>query len=281
MKIKIGNLLQVLRIPSRGIAHIFYASDLKELLEVSRKFTSFRIVGNGSNVVISDRGLKEPLVKLSGQFEKIKSEGNFLIAGAGAKLSQVLGFCMERGLCGLEELAGIPATIGGAVYKNAGAFGNEICSKIKWIKFLGGGKLKRISDRDISFSYRKGPLKNGQIIVEVCFYLKKGAPQNVKGRIKEIYKERKQKGFLEKNISGCVFKNPKGFSTGRVIEEVGLKGKKIRSARVSRKHANVFEFGKNFNTEDFFSLMLEVRKIVYEKKGILLEPLVEFWGDFL
>jgi len=270
-----------LRIPSRGIAHIFYVSNLKELLEISEKFTSFRIIGNGSNIIVSDKGLKEPVLKLSGQFESIKSKDNFLIAGAGAKLSQVLSFCMDRGLCGLEEFAGIPATIGGAVYKNAGAFGSEICTKIKWIKFLEGRKLKKISNRDISFSYRKGPLKHGQIVIEVCFRLKKSTPQNIKGRIKEIYKKRKQKGFLGKNISGCVFKNPRGLSAGKVIEEAGLKGEKIGSVRVSRKHANVFEFGKNFNTEDFFNLMLEVRRIVYEKKGILLEPLIEFWGDFL
>ncbi|MBU3954905.1 FAD-binding protein [bacterium] len=263
-----------------GAAHIFRVFNASELSGFTVQFNNFRALGNGSNVIISGAGITEPALKLDGAFRKISVRGSEVIAGAGSMLKDVIKKSAAEGLSGLENLSGIPAAVGGAVFKNAGAFGSSVSDALKWVKFYRGGKEYKISGKMISASYRTGPVKIPSVISEVCFSLAKSSKDKILRRIKEIIKMRMEKGFIYKNGTGCIFKNPAKISAGKLIAESSCSRFCSGGVSVSPLHANVFILGGARRSEDAYALMNKIRTRVYKKKGVYLEPLVEFWGVF-
>jgi len=263
-----------------GSAHIFRLVNNAELSGFTGDFDNYRVLGNGSNVIISGAGITEPVIKLGGDFKKIRVSGSDVIAGAGSLLKDVIKKSAAKGLSGLENLAGIPAAVGGAVFKNAGAFGSTISDVLKWVKFYRTGKEYKISGKMISASYRTGPVKIPAVISEVCFSLSKKPKGKILGRIKEVIKLRTEKGFIYKNGTGCIFKNPAHIPAGKLIEESGCSRFRAGDVFVSPLHANVFVLRGARRCDAAYELMNKVRARVYEKKGVCLESLVEFWGVF-
>ncbi|MEA2082452.1 MAG: FAD-binding protein [Elusimicrobiota bacterium] len=261
-------------------SHVFNVGNKPEIRDLTGDFSNYRVLGNGSNIIVSGEGITEPVLRLDGDFRKITVRGNELIAGAGALLKDVIKKSAKKGLCGLENLSGIPASVGGAVFKNAGAFGGSVSDVLKWVKFYRAGKEHRISGKKISASYRTGPVKIPSVISEVCFSLSKKPEEKISARVKEIIKLRTEKGFIYKNGSGCIFKNPSKIPAGKLIEACGCSHFRSGGVFVSPLHANIFVLRGDRISWHAHELMNKIRTRVYAKKGVYLEPLVEFWGVF-
>ncbi|MBA3052184.1 MAG: FAD-binding protein [Candidatus Omnitrophota bacterium] len=280
MKVSFINLRDITYLASGGPAHVWHAATVAELKAFTEQFHTFRVLGNGSNVIVSSAGLTEPALMLDGDFKKIKLKGNDVIAGAGAGLKDVIKKSAAAGLCGLENLSGIPASVGGAVFKNAGAFGSSISDVLKWVRFYRSGREYRISGGRIKASYRTGPVPIPAVISEACFSLRKKAREKIIDRIKDLTAKRKEKGFIYKNGSGCIFRNPAGMPAGKLIEQCGCSRWRSVGVSVSPLHANVFVLRGASSADDAYELMSRIRARVYEAQGVYLEPLVEFWGRF-
>jgi len=268
------------RLKTGGFAHICSVEKVSELISFMRRFNTFRVMGNGSNIVFSDSGVSEPVIKLSGEFKRIVSSGGEVIAGAGCFLAEVIKKSFENSLSGLERLAGIPAEVGGAVRNNAGAFGTEICGFIRWIKVADGRGVRKIGRAGLKSGYRRISFGKRAVVTEVCFKLKRASRKKIMAGMKDAIRRRGERGFLARNSTGCIFKNPAGGNAGKLIEKAGFKGEKLGGVAVSKRHANIFVKTPNASAGDVYRLMQRIRLGVFEKSGVFLEPLVEFWGDF-
>jgi len=269
------------RLRTGGFAHIFRVEKISGLVDFLRMFENFRVLGNGSNVVFSDSGISEPAVKLGGEFKKIRFEEGKVIAGAGCLLSNVIKESFERSLSGLERLAGIPAEAGGAVAMNAGAFGAEISDLIRWIKVADRKGVRKISRNGLVCGYRRVSFGHSAVVTEVCFKLQKSDREKIKAELKKTIRLRAERGLFVKNSTGSIFKNPQGGYAGRLIEKAGFKGVVRGGVSVSKRHANTFIKKPDAGGCDVYRLMRKVRAGVFEKSGIFLEPLVEFWGNYI
>jgi len=220
------------------------------------------VLGGGSNLLVSDQGFNGLVLK--NEYLGIEREKNFLRVKSGEKLSFVLNFCFLNSLTGLEWAVGIPGTVGGAVFGNAGAFGSSIGDLVEGVKVLDLNdlKIKKISKEKIWFSYRDSFFKKKKkyIILEVLLKLKKGERRKIKEKIGEFLKKKKENQPLDFFSAGCVFKNPPGISAGELIEKLGFKGKKIGRIMVSLKHANFFLNLGGGRAKDFLKLIREVKK---------------------
>jgi UDP-N-acetylmuramate dehydrogenase len=282
-----------------GPARYFFVAKNKEeikeaILWAKKKKLPFFILGGGSNVLFSDNGFNGLVIKLQNRQYEIRNSK--VIAEAGVPLQKLVLESAKKGLSGLENLAGIPGTLGGAIWGNAGAFGREIGNLVEEVKVLdvGSSKLevKRLKNKDCKFGYRESIFKRKKnlIILEATLKLKKGNKKEIEEKMKEILKLRKEKQPLEFPSAGSVFKNvpirkiPKkirerfkgkiknGFlSAGALIEAAGLKGYKIGEAKISEKHANFILNVKNAKAKDVVALMNLIKKRVKNKFKITLE----------
>ena len=227
------------------------------------------ILGKGSNILVSDRGIDGAVISLS-EINKIEIKGNKIIAKSGASLAALCVEAANAGLSGLEFAYGIPGSVGGAVYMNAGAYGGEISDVIVSAEYLTqGGKKGKLSKTEMALAYRKSAfMENRYIITEATFTLKKDNPQDIWYRMNCFMEKRKQKQPLEYPSGGSTFKRPEGYYAGALIEENGLKGFSVGGAEVSEKHAG-FVINKNdATTDDILELMEKVKQKVKETTGV-------------
>jgi UDP-N-acetylmuramate dehydrogenase len=237
------------------------------------------IMGNLSNVLIADGRIKKVFVELKGEFEEIREKGRATVyAGAGVKLSVMLGWLMKHGLGGLEFLAGIPGKLGGAVYMNAGAFGKGIGSHITKIYFTDRkGNCGIIENGKEAFSYRHSIFQeNGLIITGVELKLKKRPEEEIRKEMADLIKLRHSKHPWKAYCAGSFFKNSKEHTAGKLIEEAGLKGKTVGKAEVSRMHANFLINKGGASCKDVVKLADIVKKEVYRKFKVRLEEEVRY-----
>ncbi|HID08574.1 MAG TPA: UDP-N-acetylmuramate dehydrogenase, partial [Armatimonadetes bacterium] len=221
---------------------IFRPRDEEALLEaleiLQQEGVPWRPLGGGTNLLVADGGVKGVLLDLRQVASFLQVEGARVRAGAGATLAGLLLACIEGGLSGLEPLAGIPGTIGGAVKGNAGSWGVEIGNNLRSITVLSlRGKEERRGE-DLSFSYRRGPLEEGEVLWEAVFQLEEAEAGEIKAKAEGFLKERKRRQPMGLPSAGCIFKNPPGLYAGKLIEEVGLKGLRRGGAMISQLHAN-------------------------------------------
>ncbi len=233
------------------------------------------VMGNLTNVLISDGKLKKVFIELKGDFTAVRSEGVVRVfAGAGAKMNAVLGFLIRKGLKGMEFMAGIPGTVGGAVYMNAGAFGKSISPLITRVYYMDKkGKCGVLTDIKKGFSYRHSVFQeNGFIITGAEFKLKKGKPAEIKKEMAEIIKQRHAKHPWKAYCAGSFFKNGKDYTAGKLIEQAGFKGRKVGGAKISEMHGNflINDTGKA-SCKDVMKLAAIVKKEVYKKFKVRLE----------
>lgn len=264
-----------------GSADMFInTGSLKDLTAIvkwtNRNNVPFRVIGGGSNLVISDLGLRGVTARLSsGDFGGIRLEGGVVVAGAGVPLAKLLGWLEERGLAGLEFLDSIPGTVGGAVRMNAGAWGRETGTQVSWIHCLNmAGAACRVRGNLLKFEYRKCPGLQDRILVEAGFTVSKSDREEIQKRRMEIRQRREwMKGLRS---AGSVFRNPKNDFAGRLIESAGLKGAKVGGAMVSKVHANVIVTEAGACGTDVMALMEKIRSEVMLRSKVCLDTEVVF-----
>ena len=239
--------------------------------------TKLVVLGNGSNILASDKYFDGAVIVTKRLNEIFLTGESAVFCRAGVKVSTLLKFCLERGLTGVEFLAGIPATIGGIVCMNGGAGGKYIDSSVLNVEIY-DGKIRNLTNKQCHFSHKYSIMRdiNG-LILGIWLNLTPENPVKVRENIN--YYIDKRKSLPKGKSCGCVFKNPEGASAGKLIDEVGLKGLRIGGAEVSLKHAN-FILNNGANSADIYRLIKLVKNKVLEKTGILLEEEVVYIGDF-
>ncbi len=267
-----------------GYANIFIrANNTRELLcsldILASENLGYTVVGMGSNILVSDDGYKGAVLQMC--MADIAINDSVLYCGAGAKLSSVANFAINSGFCGLEFAAGIPGTVGGGVYMNAGAYGGELSDKISRVYTLKDGKEVCYKRADMEFSYRHSPFMRGdEIITAVEFALDKGDVSRSKALVREYAVKRKTSQPLEFPSAGSTFKRPPGHYAGALIEGAGLKGFAVGGAQVSNKHAGFIINTGSATSADIYALMCAVVRKVEAKYGVTLEREVRLLGEF-
>lgn len=270
-----------------GKAHVFVTvktmAALGELIRVLKSVKSdYFLLGNGSNILVSDKGLDIPVIRLAGDFDKVLAEGDMIKAGAAALLSSVARTALDNSLTGLEFASGIPGSVGGAIVMNAGAYGGEMKDAVVSVKIMDeNGDVSEYSNEDMAFGYRDSILKRRKLIViETVFKLNKGDKESIKNTMDELNKKRREKQPLEYPSAGSTFKRPAGYFAAKLIEDAGLKGYTVGGACVSEKHAGFCVNKDNGTASDFYKLMSDVKDRVYKESGVTLEPEVIMLGEF-
>lgn len=270
-----------------GNADVFVSiSNETELVELiaylKEEQVPYYIIGNGSNLLVSDKGFEGVIIEICSNYKDIRVRDNQIIARAGALLSAVSHVALENNLAGMEFASGIPGTVGGAIIMNAGAYGGEmkqVASQIKAI--MPDGTIKILSNEDMKFEYRNSRAKKeGFVILQVTYQLTKGEREVIDGIMRDLNMKRRDKQPLEYPSAGSTFKRPEGYFAGKLISDAGLKGFSIGGAQVSEKHAGFLINKDNATSADMYKLIMEVRDRVKESTGVELEPEVIFLGDF-
>lgn len=241
----------------------------------------FTVLGNGSNVLVLDRGVRGVVVKFEASMAYIRHEGERLIAGAGALLRDVCGHAAACGLTGMEFAVGIPGSIGGAVFMNAGAYDGEISNIVHAVTAVSlTGQVVRYTQADLQFGYRHSIFQeNRQVICEVEMHLKMGTHHDIKHKMGDLTLRREAKQPLELPSAGSTFKRPQGYFAGTLIEQTGLKGFCVGGAQISQKHAGFVVNAGEATAQDVLNLIGEVQRLVYEKHGVKLHPEVRMIGE--
>lgn len=237
----------------------------------------YYIMGNGSNILISDEGIKGIVINLENAFNYLKHENGMIISGAGVKIAKFVDYCIQNSYAGIEMLAGIPATVGGALVMNAGCYGGETADNVVEVKVIKNEKLKSLSKEECGFRYRNSGLKN-TVVIEASFKLALGNKEDIIRRRKEFIVHRNQAQPVEIPNAGCIFKNPNEHKAAILIDQCGLKGTKYGGAMVSTKHANFIVNYDNATAHDVIELVKIVKSKVHEKTGIDLEMEVKLVG---
>ena len=252
-------------------------------LAISEKITYY-IIGNGSNLLVSDNGFRGIMIRLKTEpeleFEDFGDDHVQVRAGAGCSLAKLANECAARGLKGLEFAAGIPGTVGGAVVMNAGAYGGEIKDFLVSADIMDRlGNLNVLYKDQLRMGYRTSILQEiNNIVLDAVFVLPRGNADESRQLISELAAKRREKQPLEYPSVGSTFKRPQGNFAGKLIEDAGLKGYSIGDAQVSEKHAGFIINKGEASSADIYSLILEVQRRVYDKSGIVLEPEVKLLG---
>ena len=242
--------------------------------------TPVLLMGNGSNLLIRDGGFRGLAIRLGKPFSHIEPWEGGLYAQAGALLSVLASEAAAASLTGLEFAQGIPGTVGGGVYMNAGAYGGEVGNRIETVTVLDRGAVREVPGGEMRFGYRHSrAMEEGWIILEARFRLEKGEREQIDAAMRDFAARRKEKQPLNYPSAGSFFKRPAGHFAGALIEGAGLKGKSIGGAQVSEKHAGFLINTGGAKAQDFLKLMRLVQEAVQEKYGVALQPEVRIVGD--
>lgn len=239
------------------------------------------ILGNGSNMLFNDRGFRGVALVLSHEIGNISVDGNVITVEAGASLAKLCLAALDNDLTGLEFAYGIPGTVGGAVYMNAGAYGGEVKDVIDEVTAVdASGKAKTFTKDELDMGYRKSVFTDSEyVILSAKFVLAAGNRADIKAKMDDLMSRRKDKQPLEYPSAGSTFKRPEGTYAGLVIEQSGLKGYSVGGAQVSEKHANFVINKDNAKAADIIQLIDDVKKIVKDKTGYDLECEVKLISD--
>lgn len=268
-----------------GPAKIFLEISSEEILKkvfalLKEKNLPYFVLGNGSNLLVSDEGYEGVIIYLGKEFSEIKAEENKITAGASALLGKVARICLKHGLTGLEFAAGIPGSLGGGVVMNAGAYGGELSQVVTGVRAMNPlGEILVLSKEELQMGYRTSIFKKEPyVILEVTMQLQSGNKEEIEAKMEEYTKARKEKQPLEYPSAGSTFKRPEGYFAGKLIMDAGLRGYRIGDAQVSEKHCGFIINKGNATATEIKSLMQEVSQIVNEKFNVELEPEVILLG---
>lgn len=261
----------------------YYAEPVDEqdllniVIYIKDKGLPYYIMGNGSNILISDDGIRGVVINLEKGFSYLKHEEGYIIAGAGSKMAKFVDFCIQNNYAGVEMLAGIPATMGGALIMNAGAYGGETSTFVYEVRVIKNNNIQDLLKEDCGFVYRNSNLKD-TVIIHGKFKLPEGDKGKLTAKRKELLLKRNEAQPVEIPNAGCVFKNPEGSFASKLIQDSGLKGATYGGAMVSDKHSNFIVNYDNATANDVIELIKIVRNTVKEKTGYDLELEVKLVG---
>jgi len=242
----------------------------------------YYVIGNGSNLLVSDKGFRGVILQIYKAMNQVKTEGNIIIAQAGASLAQIAMEALKNELAGFEFAAGIPGTLGGAVRMNAGAYGGEMKDiVIKATVLTNRGEIIELSNEELQFGYRTSVIeKNGYVVLEAKIELNPGKREEIKAVMDDLRERRVSKQPLEFPSAGSTFKRPEGYFAGKLIQDAGLKGFQVGGARVSEKHSGFVINTGNATAAEVIELMRQVNEKVMDAFGVSLEPEVRRIGEF-
>lgn len=260
--------------------------DAKQLARIKKYLEMveypYTVVGNGSNLLVSDKGYRGVILQIGRKMSRIQVEGNVITAQAGALMSQVAAAALEHELTGMEFASGIPGTVGGGVVMNAGAYGGELAQVATEVHVLDRfGEELVLDNETMEFGYRSSTIRKKPFVVtEVSFRLVPGDAKAIKERMDELAVQRRSKQPLEYASAGSTFKRPEGFFAGALIMEAGLRGFSIGGAQVSEKHCGFIINTGTATASDIMDVIIEVQKQVKDRFHVDLEPEVVFLGEF-
>ena len=257
--------------------------EILRLLELLRsRQIPFFILGNGSNILVSDEGYRGVIIEIGSAYSGVRMLDDIVIAKAGTTMAKLSHFAMENDLTGLEFASGIPGTVGGGIIMNAGAYGGEMRQITYRVKAVTpSGEVIYLSNADMEFEYRNSKAKKeGYIILQAEFRLHRGEKSVIEGIMRDLAKKRRDKQPLEYPSAGSTFKRPQGYYAGKLIADAGLKGLSVGGAQVSEKHAGFLINTGSATAADMYELINQVRTKVKEAYSVVLEPEVIFLGEF-
>jgi UDP-N-acetylmuramate dehydrogenase len=278
-----------------GTADIFVETDTAEELRnvlkvlksmgISRLNRDFYLLGNGSNVLVSDSGIRGIVLHMSRKSASVRlseSDENTLICSAGATLALIARTAYENSLTGFEFAAGIPGSLGGAIVMNAGAYDGEMKQVVKSVRLMTtDGDIVTKSNDEMKFSYRHSILKEEDFIVlEAAIGLSKGQKAEIKEKMDDLAERRRDKQPLDYPSAGSTFKRPEGYFAAKLIDDAGLRGYSVGGARVSDKHCGFVINSGNATSSDIYTLIRKVQEKVKSSSGVSIEPEVILLGDF-
>ena len=260
--------------------------ELKEILaEIDQAKRPYLMLGNGSNTLIKDSGFSGTVVKLGDSFNQVQVHGETgekLVCGCGALMSSVAKAALAESLTGFEFASGIPGSIGGAVFMNAGAYGGEMKDIVESVNLVSrdGKVLRTVSGEEMDFSYRHSILQEtGEVAVSVVLRLSKGDAAEISETMRDLTKRRNEKQPVQYPSAGSFFKRPEGFFAGKLIQDAGLRGLSVGGAQVSELHSGFIINKGGATATDIIDLMHLVQNTVFDKFGVKLEPEVRIIGD--
>ena len=269
-----------------GPADYFVCPDreqIAEVLAVAKKCgMAITVIGNGSNLLVGDKGIRGLVVEIGSAMNQIMVDKNHITAGAGALLSQVAAKAAAAELGGMEFAAGIPGSVGGAVTMNAGAYGGEMKDILRTVTVLTPeGELKTLDVSEMDLSYRHSCVPEQQyIVLEAEIELGYKSEEEIRAQMEELRNKRIEKQPLEYPSAGSTFKRPEGYFAGKLIMDAGLRGYRVGDAQVSEKHCGFVINRKNASAQEVRQLMQDVQDKVKAQFGVMLEPEVKMLGEF-
>lgn len=257
--------------------------ELSDVLALCRQqAVPYYLLGNGSNLLVGDKGYRGVIVAMGKFWSKIKTEDCRIWAGTGALLSSVANQARKNALAGMEFASGIPGSVGGAVVMNAGAYGSEMADVLEVVTVLTPeGEKRQMTAKELELGYRSSNIPDqGYVVLEAGFLLQPGNPEEISSKTEELAVQRRSKQPLEYPSAGSTFKRPPGHFAGRLIEEAGLRGMSVGGAQVSEKHCGFIINRGGATAEDVLRLCRQVQKQVWENAGVELELEVKLLGEF-
>jgi UDP-N-acetylmuramate dehydrogenase len=269
--------------PADALLEPSSAEELVETIETAREHdVPVTILGGGTNVLVLDGGIRGLTIRLARALTNSRITGTSVVADAGVLYPALANMTTGRGLEGFEFATGIPGTVGGAVYMNAGAYGSETCEILRWADIYKPeyGRIERVSNAELELSYRRSVLHDhpGWIVLRAAYALKPGDPEELKARIKG-FRAMRMSGTPNRPSCGSTFKRPKDDFPGRVIEAAGLKGTRVGQIEISPVHANYFVNHGGGSAKDALKLIELAKRTVLAKLGIELEIEVRVLGE--
>lgn len=269
--------------PADALVNIACAEEISIALRAAKRAgVPVTVIGNGSNLLVRDGGIRGLVLRIDGAFADIRREGNTLHVQSGALLRSVANFAQSEGLSGMAELSGIPGTIGGGVIMNAGSYGRELSQLVTRVDAIAltDGKSLAFEGKALSFDYRHSAMMDaGVVVTNVILRLTPGDPENIRARTDELTRARREKQPLEYPSAGSTFKRPIGFFAAKLIDDCGLRGLSVGDAQVSEKHAGFIINRGKATASDILELMDQVKRRVFDQYGIMLEPEVRILGE--
>ena len=269
--------------PADCFVRITQTSQLTQLVKLlHQEQEDYYIVGNGSNLLVSDQGYRGFILCTAGGLNQIKADGRTIIAEAGALNSAIAQVAGEHALTGFEFAAGIPGTIGGGMVMNAGAYGSEMANVVQTVEVLSAdGSIQTLSNEQMQFGYRRSIVRGtDKVVLSAVLALTEAEPEEIRATMAELAARRADKQPLEYPSAGSTFKRPKGFFAGKLIMDAGLRGFAVGGAQISEKHCG-FVINRNHATaQDIYRLISQVQDKVQHDFDVRLEPEVIMLGDF-
>ena len=254
--------------------------DLIKVIEIiNENKIQLTILGSGSNVLVSDNGIRGAVISLKNSLKQVEVDDNILYAECGTMLGKIVKHAVKNNLIGLENLNGVPGTLGGALIMNAGAWGGEISENLIHVEVINSkSEIQKIQKKDLNFSYRQSSFNKDDILLSAKFNLQKADKDVIKDNFIEAQSGRKKSQPLNKRSAGSLFKNPKNNSAGKLLDEAGLKGFSIGDAKISEKHANFFINDGDASSRDMLMLIKKAHKEVKDKFNVNLSLEVKLMG---